>query len=63
MLDTLVLAIVYYILHVPSRWNLRTTAATFMSTALATLFALFVVVVTCASMVLMIETGMSVALC
>lgn len=57
ILDVLVVAIVLFFLKLPKRWHLRTKAAAFTSKAFATLFALFVITITCASMVLMIETG------
>ena len=57
ILDILVFAIIYAFLTAPYRWHLRTNAAAFMSKTFATLFAVFVIVVTCTSMVLLIETG------
>jgi hypothetical protein len=59
ILDILVFAIVYAFLTAPYRWHLRTNAAAFVSKVFATLFAVFVVIVTCTSMVLLIETGIS----
>jgi hypothetical protein len=59
ILDILVFAIIYAFLTAPYRWHLRTNAAAFMSKTFATLYAVFVIVVTCTSMVLLIETGTS----
>ena len=57
--DVLVFAIVLLFLTAPKCWHLRTKAALFTSKAFATLFTLFIITVSCASTVLMIETGNS----
>ena len=57
ILDILVFIIILLFLKLPKRWHLRTKVAAFTSKTFATLFASFVIVITCASMVLMIQTG------
>ena len=57
ILDFLVFGIVWVFLNAPKRWHLRAQASVFVAKSIATLFAVFVVAVNSASMLLMIETG------
>ena len=57
ILDISVFAIVFFFFTVPTRSHLCTKAAAFTSRVVATLFAAFIVIITCISLVLMVETG------
>ena len=57
ILDILIVGLVYYFLTLPTRWSLTTQIGTAVSKLFAILVAFFAIISTCASMVLLIETG------